>query len=200
MVVKWPDRQRSLLYLKLASLLSIQFIVIYGGANWLSGHRDDVHRLYFEWELAIPLVPSMIWVYFSITPLMLSPLFFLDINQLSRLAWQMAIAVFIAGAVFLMFPATTGYPSPEELSRAIEVLRSIDQPHNLVPSLHVALSAIIMSHLYQLFGLRGKLILATWLIALIVSVMLTHQHHLADVFGGLILAWACLRLLPDDRA
>ena len=185
-------------YLKLAALLFAQFIVIYGGANWLSGRRDDVHRIYFEWELAIPLVPPMTWVYFSIAPLMLSPVLFLDINQLNRLARQMALAMLIAGAVFLVFPGTVGYPTPADPSKAIEFIRLIDRPYNVLPSLHVALSSIIVLHLYPLFGTRARLFLVAWLIALIMSVMLTHQHHLADVLGGLFLACLCLRLSPDD--
>ncbi len=187
-------------YLKLASLLSVQFIVIYGGAIWFSEQRVDVYRIYFEWERAIPLVPSMTWVYFSITPLMLLPAAILDIDQLNRLAWQIALAILIAGAVFLVFPATIGYPPPEDPSRIIELLRSIDRPYNLIPSLHVALSAIIILNLQPVFGARGKVLLGVWLAALIVSVILTHQHHLADVLGGLLLTVLCQQLvLPNSQ-
>ena len=111
MVVNWPGRQRSLHYLKLATLLFIQFIVIYGGANLLSQQRTDVHRIYFDWELGIPLFPTMLWVYASIVPLMLSPPFFLDSRQLTHLAKQLALAMVIAGLVFLILPGTTGYDS-----------------------------------------------------------------------------------------
>lgn len=185
-------------YLKLASLLSLQFVVIYGGAIWFSEQRDDVHRIYFEWERTIPLVPSMVWVYFSVTPLMLLPAAILDIDRLNRLAWQMALAILIAGAVFMVFPATIGYPPTEDPSRAIELLRSVDRPYNLVPSLHVALSSIIVLNLHPVFGARGKALLGVWLAALIVSVILTHQHHLADVLGGLLLTILCQRLVPAN--
>jgi hypothetical protein len=185
-------------YLKLASLLSVQFIVIYGGAIWFSEQRDDVHRIYFEWERSIPLVPSMIWVYFSVTPLMLLPAILLDIEQLNRLAKQMMLAMLIAGVVFLIFPATIGYPPPENPPAAIEILRSIDRPYNLVPSLHVALSLIIMRNLHPVFDARGKALLGIWMIALVVSVLLTHQHHLADVLGGLLLALICEPLVPRN--
>jgi len=197
MLVNWPGRQRSLHYLKLATLLSIQFVVIYGGANLLSQQRADVHQIYFDWELSIPLFPTMLWIYASIVPLMLSPPFFLDSRQLTHLAKQLALAMVIAGSVFLIFPGTTGYESNATSSSAIEFLRLIDLPYNVFPSLHVALSSIIMLHLYRVFGTSGRWFLAVWLGALITSVILTHQHHVADVFGGLILAWLCHRLLPE---
>ncbi len=183
-------------YLKLASLLSVQFIVIYGGAIWISEQRHDVHRIFFEWERTIPLVPSMIWVYFSVTPLMLLPAVLLDIEQLNRLAKQMMLAMLIAGVVFLIFPATIGYPPPENPPAVIELLRSIDRPYNLVPSLHVALSLIIMLNLHTAFDARGKALLGVWMTGLIASVILTHQHHLADVLGGLLLALLCQPLVP----
>jgi len=195
-VIDWPGKQRSLQYLKLATLLSVQFLLIYGGANFLSHHRSDVHRIYFDWELAIPLVPSMVWVYASIVPLMLSPMFYLDSSQLNHLAKQLALATLIAGAVFLVFPGKIGYEWAADLPKAIAFIRSIDLPYNVFPSLHVALSAIIMLHLYRVFGTRGRLILAVWLIALIASVILTHQHHLADVLGAALLVWLCQRMLP----
>lgn len=196
----WPDRQRCLHYLKLGSLLSVQFLLIYGGANLLSARRSDVHQIYFEWELAIPLLPSMVWVYASIVPLMLSPLFYLDTSQQNRLARQMALAMLIAGAVFLVFPGKVGYESTGILPVAIAAIRSIDLPYNVFPSLHVALSSIILLHLYRIFDSRGRVFLATWLIALIASVLFTHQHHIADVFGGLMLAGLCHRFFPPKNS
>ena len=201
MVVSWPEKQIGLHYLKLAALLSIQFVVIYGGANLLSQQRTDLHHIYFDWELSIPLVPPMVWIYASIFPLMVSPPFFLNSHDLTNLAKQLALAMVIAGSVFLLFPGTTGYETAATSSSAIEFIRLIDLPYNVFPSLHVALSSIIMLHLYRVFGTSGRWLLAVWLIALITSVMLTHQHHLADVAGGLGLAWLCHRLvrLPSPR-
>jgi hypothetical protein len=196
MVVNWPDKKRFLHYLKLATLLFAQFILIYGGANYLSQFRTDIHHIYFNWELAIPLVPVMFWIYVSITPLMFSPLFLLDIDQQNHLAKQLSLAMFIAGAVFLVFPGTIGYATGKELPATIAFIRTIDLPYNVFPSLHVALSSIIMLHLYRIFGSGGRLFLAIWLIALIASVMLTHQHHLADVLGAIPLVWFCRRAVP----
>lgn len=182
----------------MSSLLAIQFIVMYGGANWFSHQRSDVHHIYFEWEVGIPLVAPMLWVYASITPLMMLPAFYLEVTQLTRLAKQMAVAMLIATVVFVAYPGTTGYETTAAPPRAIEFLRSIDLPYNVFPSLHVALSSIIMLHLKTAFGLRGRLFLTLWFGALIASVILTHQHHVADVAGGLLLAYGCWRLVSHS--
>lgn len=183
-------------YLKLASLLMLQFVVMYGGANWISAQRSDIHHIYFEWETGIPLIAPMAWVYASITPLMMLPVFFLAKPQLTTLAKQMAAAMLVATAVFLIYPGTTGYDSAVPASRAIEAIRSVDLPYNVFPSLHIALSSIIMLHLGSAVGALGRVLLIVWMAALIVSVILTHQHHVADVAGGLLLAYGCWRLIP----
>ena len=187
-------------YLKLASLLMLQFVVMYGGANWISAQRADIHHIYFEWETRIPLVAPMAWVYASITPLMMSPAFFLDKPQLTTLAKQMAAAMLIATAVFLIYPGTTGYDSVVHSSRAIEAIRTIDLPYNVFPSLHVALSSIIMLHLGTAVGVLGRVVLIVWMAALIASVILTHQHHVADVAGGFLLAYGCWRVITRPAA
>lgn len=181
-------------------LLAIQFIVMYGGANWFTDQRSDVHRIYFDWETRIPFVAPMVWVYASVSPLMLLPVFYLDVRQLNRLAQQMAMAMLIATLVFLVYPGTTGYEPSAGSSWAIEMIRWVDRPYNVFPSLHIALSAIIMFHLGVAFGMRGRIVLVIWMGALIASVILTHQHHLADVAGGLLLAYACWRLMPSACA
>lgn len=173
---------------------------MYGGANWFTDQRTDVHHIYFDWETKIPFVAPMVWVYASISPLMLLPVFYLDVRQLTRLAQQMAMAMLIATLVFFVYPGTTGFEPSASSSWAIEIIRLVDMPYNVFPSLHVALSAIIMFHLDTAFGMRGRTVLIIWMGALIASVVLTHQHHLADVAGGLLLAYGCWRLMPRAYA
>ena len=55
-----------------------------------------------------------------------------------------------------------------------------------------------MRNLHPVFDARGKALLGIWMIALVVSVLLTHQHHLADVLGGLLLALICEPLVPRN--
>lgn len=193
----WPPADRWWLYFRLTALLCIQFIVVYGGTNWLTDLRSDVHRVYFDWELRIPLVPAMAWVYGSIALLMLLPVFKLDDAELRRLAGQVSLAILIAGCVFLVYPAQTGYAAATELTPAMNAIRRIDLPYNLIPSLHVALSALIVLFVFRRFRFPGRLLLAAWMLAMLASVLLTHQHHVADILGAGALVWICRRLVPQ---
>ena len=52
-----------------AALLSLLFVVVYGGTNWFTAQRPatQVTTWYFDWELAvIPFVPLLIVPYMSI--------------------------------------------------------------------------------------------------------------------------------------
>ena len=46
--------------------LSILFLIVYGGCNWITARRSDVGVFYFQWERTIPFVPLLILPYMSI--------------------------------------------------------------------------------------------------------------------------------------
>src|ERR1043166_9991907 len=46
--------------------LSILFLVIYGGCNWITAQRIEIGSIYFQWERNIPFVPLLILPYMSI--------------------------------------------------------------------------------------------------------------------------------------
>ena len=60
-------------YARLAIPVGILFAVIYFGMNWMTARRTDRYHLYFDWELAIPFVPAMIYGYASLLILLLLP-------------------------------------------------------------------------------------------------------------------------------
>ena len=198
--MRWPDRDTLRLYLLLGLALDALFVVVYLGLNLLTAHRDRRFRLHWDWELDIPLVQPMILVYGSILALFLLPLFCLDANGLKLLAKRMAAAIVAAGVVFLLLPAELGFSRDTDtgpLAGVFALLWAIDLPHNLFPSLHVALSGLVVGVLFWQSPTWGRGLLGLWLVAICLAVVLVHQHHVADVLGGLLLAWACQRLLVD---
>jgi membrane-associated phospholipid phosphatase len=69
-------------------------------------------------------------------------------------------------------------------------------PHNLVPSLHVDASILLIAALWRALPrawIRAGLVL--WGILLCATVVLVHQHHLLDVATGLLLGYLCFRLV-----
>jgi predicted protein tyrosine phosphatase len=80
-----------------------------------------------------------------------------------------------------------------------EFLYGFDHPCNLFPSLHVAI-LIILCRIYHRHSrgiLRG--LISSWFGLIGLSTVLTYQHHVVDVAGGLALGLLCCYLIPDHR-
>lgn len=193
---RFPSRQAATVYLTHAAIVGILFVIGYGGANWLAAERELHAQIYWDAELAIPLLPQMIWVYLSINLLFVLPVFRLEIPELRLLGRRMIAATLIAVAVFVAMPTTLGFARldlSDNANIAFELLYALDHPFNCAPSLHVAYSTLIV-----LAVARGgrpwlKLLFAGWLALITASTVLIHQHHLIDIgaahlmIGGILL-------------
>ncbi|MEW8011674.1 MAG: phosphatase PAP2 family protein [Candidatus Thiodiazotropha sp.] len=173
--------------------VGIAFFSVYPTCNWLTAQRNETYQLYLKSELDIPLVQEFFWVYMSMYGLFLLPPFVLNTEQLKRLGKQLVAVTILSGILFLLIPTQLGFVrvEPQDLfyQGLFGQLFAIDLPHNLVPSLHVVFSAAIALALLE--GINRshiKLVLWIWLVLLCLSTLLVHQHHLLDVFSGLLIA------------
>lgn len=181
-------------------LISVVFFTVYPLCNWLTANREVTLQLYFRQELAIPLVPEFVWIYLSLYLLFLIPPFFLKPGHMNVLGRQLIAATLFCGTVFLLMPAELGFertvPADPFYDAIFAKMFAVDLPHNLVPSLHVAFSALILMTLFvyvQTPIFKG--IFAIWLVLISISTVLVHQHHLIDVISGLLVAIAFYRLI-----
>ena len=200
--VKRPDRGEILLFLRLGAGIFALFVLLYASINYFTAGREGLWRVYWDWELSIPFWPGMILVYWSLGPLFLMPLFALDRSGLRRLAGALVWATVLAGLCWLLFPARLGFERVTEvgvLPGAYALLYAVDLPHNLLPSLHVAYSAVLLAFLWC-HAPRWRVVWGGWFLLMCLSVLTVHQHHLADVVGGMGLAGLCLRLMGFGRA
>jgi membrane-associated phospholipid phosphatase len=191
-------------YLRLAIPVGLLFAVVYFTINRFTAHRPVHYRLYFDWELAVPFVPAMIYVYASILVLFLLPPLLLKRHEFVALARAMVAVILVAAATFLLLPAEPGFQRPAQVpgyDAVFQALYALDQRYNLVPSLHVACSALCIAALLRA-GPRPalKLGLMLWAVLLSLSVLLVHQHHLLDVLTGWLLGLAAYRLVYRRRA
>jgi protein-tyrosine phosphatase len=184
--------------------LSILFLVVYGGCNWITSQRQDVGIFYFQWERALPFVPLLILPYLSID------LFFVAAPFLCRTERELQIfsrrviaAILIAGICFLLFPLRFAFPRPHAggwSGALFDWFRGVDAPYNLVPSLHVALWMFLID-LYAR-RTRGFLFgaIMTWFVLIGLSPVLTYQHHVIDVIGGFVLAGYCFYFFNESAS
>lgn len=198
-----PEGEVISLSLRWTGLLTVLFVAVYGSLNWLSAQRADRWRLWFEWELAIPLVPWMAWAYLSLFASFFLPMFVLDAPRIHALCRRLAFATVASGTCFLFFPAELGFTRLAQGSQAglaLGLIHRIDLPHNLAPSLHVSWSLILLCSMRAASPAWLRGVFDVWLALLLASVVFTHQHHLLDVAGGMLVALAARAAVsPDGR-
>src|SRR5437764_3432131 len=61
--------------------LSVLFLIVYGGCNWITARRPNVPTFYFEWEHWISFVPFFILPYISIALFFVAALFLCRIDR-----------------------------------------------------------------------------------------------------------------------
>ena len=181
--------------------LSVLFLIVYSGCNWITGQRSHVGSFYFQWERAIPFVPFMILPYMSIDLFFVAAPFLCRTDQELRVfSRRVVAAILIAGICFLLFPLRFAFPRPHAsgwLGAIFDWFRGMDSPFNLLPSLHAALLLLLID-LYAR-NLRCIFLFAAmlWFFLIGVSPLLTYQHHIVDIIGGFVLAGYCFYLFRE---
>jgi len=101
--------------------------------------------------------------------------------------------------VFCLLPAELSFPAHEVGGAAGLFYRlavAVALTYNCVPSLHVALTLTCASAYSTVGGRRWRILVWSWALAILASTLLTHQHHLADLASGIVLAALAVRYVP----
>ncbi len=182
--------------------LSVLFLVVYGGCNWVTAQRSGVGTFYFQWERGIPFVPFLILPYMSIDLFFVAaPFFCRGERELRVFTRRVGFAIIIAGICFLLFPLRFAFsrPAADGWPGAIfDWFRNMDAPFNLVPSLHAALWLILIERYVHWSHGIWRSALIVWFALIALSPVLTHQHHVIDIVTGLILGGYCLYFFPGS--
>jgi membrane-associated phospholipid phosphatase len=189
----WPGRANFTYALLLALPVTLWWVLVYHGADWLTGWRSDRVRVHLDVELAMPFVPACVLAYLSLDLVFLMLPFVLRTrSELRALAVCLAAITAVAGVGFVLVPAELAYPPQDPGGWAVPfaVARAMALRYNLVPSLHVAMGCVCLAAYGDRCGAAGKMLLAAWAAAIVASTLLAHQHHLLDVATGLGLAGA----------
>ncbi|OGQ79930.1 MAG: hypothetical protein A3F90_01295 [Deltaproteobacteria bacterium RIFCSPLOWO2_12_FULL_60_19] len=182
-------------------MLSLLFLAVYGGCNWIASLRSDVGFWFFEWERNIPFVPLMIVPYMSIDLLFAAaPFLCRDEQERRTFARRVTAAVWVAGAFFLLVPLRFAFPRPVVsgwLGGIYRFLHGFDQPFNLFPSLHITLRTILAETYARHTKGVIRWSIQIWFSLIGFSTLLTYQHHIVDVIGGFILATFCCYFIRE---
>ena len=110
-----------------------------------------------------------------------------------KLGKELIFGTLASGVLFLLFPAKLGFlrsiPIETTYGHIYASMFELDRPHNLVPSLHLVFSSLIVLACAQTSRTSCKVALFIWLAAIGVSTLLVHQHHLLDVVSAFLLVY-----------
>ncbi len=189
---------RDLLLALLLTAVSLATYLIYPVLN----HGPSKIFLQTPLDRAIPLVPVMVIPYLSLFPLIgVAAVVFAvaDLRRLQALALAVTVALLVSYLVYAVAQSYVMRPSPvgrDWLTAAVRQVYALDRPYNDFPSLHTSLSTIV-AILWLRMHRRTGAIVAFWCSLIVASTVLIHQHYLADVAGGLAVAW--LAVAASDR-
>ena len=151
----------------------------------------------------IPLVPIMVIPYLSLFPLTgvgAVVLAIADVRRFQVLALAVTVALLVSYLIYALAQSYVLRPYPGGgggLTAVIRHIYTLDRPYNDFPSLHTSLSVIVAVG-WRRTHRRTGLIVSAWCGLIVASTVLIHQHYLADVAGGLMVAW--LAIVASERA
>jgi membrane-associated phospholipid phosphatase len=189
------EKSRLLTFLKLSLFQTVLFVSVYGFTNWVAFQHSYHYQLWHPVELSIPFIPWTILIYLSLQILLNVPAFILSVPELISLSKSMTWATLIAGAFFLIFPSPAGFIRGEvtgTFAPFFHHLYSLDKSANTFPSLHITFSYLFV-RILNYSAKKWIPFFWGWLLLICLSVLLTHQHHLIDIAGGVLLAEFCFR-------
>lgn len=176
------------------------FSMCYPLANLLAQQGGVTRSLAIDFDSAVPFQPWMVLPY-ATSGLFFTLVFFLvPTPEALRVVSRRLLLITTAGTlVFVVFPARFSQVRPAVVDALpasfFRWLDLVDLPYNQFPSLHVAYCLIFWLALRPVFKAGARVMLAAWLLLVGASTVLTWQHHLADVAGGLLLAALAAHLI-----
>jgi len=197
----WPEPSLAKRAGLWALVIGAEWLLLFQGADWLASRRSLQLSVQWPGEERIPLVPSLTLAYsslylmFALTPFLLRTRAALD-----RFAFVLAFETAVAAVCFVLLPVSVSFPTPGSAELGIwegpfRLADAINGTHNGFPSLHVAFA---LSSGAVLDRPHGSRVFTLWALLISISTVLTHQHNVADVLGGGLLALLALRV--SERA
>ncbi|WP_201547217.1 phosphatase PAP2 family protein [Psychrobacter sp. Pi2-1] len=171
-------------------------------------YPSKVHNLTTPFDSVIPFIPAMIVPYSWSLVLFVVSFFLVRTSiQLSLLTYRLILATIFACLIFYFYPARFSFSRsiPDDwMQFGYQFLQLVDKPFNQLPSLHVSYAILLGVSLWDVVESKKRWILMLYRLLLVsictsiaFSTVLTYQHHLLDMFGGVVLA--ALVLILSNR-
>ena len=148
-------------------------------------------------DSAIPFVQYFVVPYYLYPVFLLLPfvLFWKDYRSYRTMALSLITVLIISNAIYFAFQTEVSRPdiqTTDVFSKAVLAIYSADNPVNAFPSLHVAVPTIFTFFIFARSRKLGLCLLPITIL-IILSTLFIKQHVIADVVGGLLLAFVVFR-------
>jgi len=184
--------------IKLALFFCVFFYLLYGSGGWLADSVPWRYSIGFDWERHAPFWPNSAWIYLSISPFMLLPVFVIRQPEDFKLALRILCAqVIVASVLFVLVPVTLQYPPRDShgaLPMIFVVADVVNLANNEFPSLHVCFAITVAGFLMPYATTVMRIFIGCWACAIIISTMTIHEHHVLAIVAGAALAVIGLRV------
>jgi membrane-associated phospholipid phosphatase len=190
-----------------AAAVDVALVAAILGTNTLYGplnHGPNRIFLHTGLDASIPLVPVFAIPYVSLIPfvgvsLLAMMLFRARVYRAAALsmivAWLVSYAFFFFLQSYVERPMVSGN---DFFSTLVRRIYASDAPYNDFPSLHTSLSMIIAIHWWRI-DRRIGIPVAVWAALIVASTTLVHQHYLADIALGIVVASGSSAMLLRTR-
>ena len=159
--------------------------------NRYVSHRPRHHRTDIALDSRLPFIPAFALPYFSAYVLgLLGYVLMITHPDLGKVFWGYLFLVGIGSLCYVIFPSIVVRREDLEITGlstyALVRFQRLSGPYNVFPSMHFGyglFSALVGWHYYGLW-LGGGLMLWATLVGL--STLLTKQHYILDLAGGMV--------------
>lgn len=186
-----PQFQQRGLHLLLNAIL---FALCYPLTNYLALQAKVQANVLLPFEPLVPFIPWMLVPYISFPLLLAASFFMVHYAELQKLSRRMMLCTLVGCLIFALIPLHFPLERPEltepMLAVGYRLLSILDQPYNQLPSLHIAYCVILW------VSLPKRALFTLWLGVVVASTLLTWQHLLMDLAGGVALGLLTCWLVP----
>lgn len=162
-------------------------------ARWFTFPIDDRIRLrpHWIWIYSGIYYPAIGVVVTSVT----------NLRQFNYMAFSYFVLLALHVLIFLVYPVevpphwrqwqTESAPSPSY--RFLSFVQMFDARSNCFPSMHVSVATLTALHTARNLPC-GPALPVLFVVLIALSCILTKQHYLIDIPGGVLLGWLCFRV------
>lgn len=180
-----------------ALIFAAWFWLVYWSCDYFSYFLDKKYDVTLPLDEYLPFIPFFSFFYMLINPLLILPIIASrDTYECMTVYIVLAISVFIAGIIFVVFPVIPIETPIDHNSAILQLADFVNLKHNMLPSLHVTLAMIIGLTCAPQLNKLWQLMVWVLVLLIILSTLLTRQHLIADVISGILLSIMCVWIFP----